>query len=313
MTLTQLGAFVLVARLGTVRAAATALGVSEPAVSQALAALRRHLGDDLIARDGNAMVLTEGGRRLITIASQMVNLGAEAEAAIRTAHGAPERLRVVTDPVIAEFVAPGMVDAFIARSRGVEATVGVATVAEMAVLLEERLADVAIGPSLAGRTPGVESTAVFRCQQVVVASPSFRPAGSLSSTPWLVDPSGTDPESAAAQFVARLGVGESRLRVFPSQTAAWAAAAAGEGFAPALAHLVQPELARGALRKVELRGTPHEVQWFVSTLSVSRRSPAAGSLRQFCGTPPAMMLMHAPGRGVPPSRFRPPVYVTIWS
>ena len=40
MTLTQLSAFVLVARLGSVKAAANALGVSEPAVSQALAALR---------------------------------------------------------------------------------------------------------------------------------------------------------------------------------------------------------------------------------------------------------------------------------
>src|SRR5215469_13834553 len=47
MTLTQLNAFVLVARLGSVTAAANALGVSEPAVSQALAALRQHLGDQL--------------------------------------------------------------------------------------------------------------------------------------------------------------------------------------------------------------------------------------------------------------------------
>ncbi len=50
MTLTQLNAFVLVARLGSVTAAANALGVSEPAVSQALAALRQHLGDQLVSR-----------------------------------------------------------------------------------------------------------------------------------------------------------------------------------------------------------------------------------------------------------------------
>ncbi|MCI0686802.1 MAG: LysR family transcriptional regulator, partial [Sporichthyaceae bacterium] len=61
MTLTQLGAFVLVARLGSVKAAATTLGVSEPAVSQALAALRLHLGDQLIVRGSSGMTLTTGG------------------------------------------------------------------------------------------------------------------------------------------------------------------------------------------------------------------------------------------------------------
>ena len=50
MTLTQLEAFVLVARLGSVKAAARLLGVSEPAVSGALAALRQHLGDPLVER-----------------------------------------------------------------------------------------------------------------------------------------------------------------------------------------------------------------------------------------------------------------------
>ena len=35
--------------------------------------------------------------------------------------------------------------------------------------------------------------------------------------------------------------------------------------------------------------------------------------RHFLSTPGAMHVMRAPGSGVPPSRFRPPVYVTIWS
>ena len=102
MTLTQLGAFVLVARLGSVRAAAQVLGVSEPAVSQALAALRRHFDDDLISRAPSGMALTPGGQRLMGIASQMVGLGAEAESAVRAAQGAPAIARA-GDPRLKAF------------------------------------------------------------------------------------------------------------------------------------------------------------------------------------------------------------------
>ena len=105
MTLTQLEAFVLVARLGSVKAAAQVLGVSEPAVSGSLAALRQHLGDPLVARAPGGMNLTPGGQRLVPIASQMVNLAVEAEGAIRRAQGAPELLRVVATSAVAEYVA----------------------------------------------------------------------------------------------------------------------------------------------------------------------------------------------------------------
>ena len=82
MTLTQLNAFVLVARLGSVTSAANALGVSESAVSQALTALRQHLGDQLVSRGPSGMTLTPGGSRLLSTASQIVVLGAEAHAAV---------------------------------------------------------------------------------------------------------------------------------------------------------------------------------------------------------------------------------------
>ena len=105
--MTQLSAFVLVARLGSVKAAAKALNVSEPAVSQALSALRQHLDDQLIIRDAAAMTLTSGGARLLPIASQMVALGAEAQAAVRAAQGRPMQLRLVTSSVSACSTVPG--------------------------------------------------------------------------------------------------------------------------------------------------------------------------------------------------------------
>jgi LysR family transcriptional regulator, low CO2-responsive transcriptional regulator len=128
-----------------------------------------------------------------------------------------------------------------------------------------------------------------------------------------VDPSGTDPDSDVRRLLARLRVPESRIRVFPNQTAAWAAAADGGGVAPAVATLVARQLRRGELQVVETEATPVDARWHVTTLAADRLGPAVRSFRNFLSTPLAMQLMCAPGAGVPPSRFRPPVYVTIWS
>jgi len=315
MTLTQLSAFVLVARLGSVKAAAGALGVSEPAVSQALAALRHHLGDQLVVRTGAGMTLTAGGGRLLSVASQLVALGAEAEAAVRAAQGAPEQLRVVATSTMAEFVGTPLVDAFTRRTaNAIDVSFGVAATGEMPVLVANRLADVALGPYVGGDAHlGLLSEPVFRGRMIVVASARSSPRGGAHQWPWLVDPSGTDPGSDTARLLRRLRIPESRIRVFPNQTAAWTAAADGTGVAPAVAHLVAQQVRRGELSVVDTPGTPMEVSWHVTSLRADRRSAAAGALRRFLGTPQAMQLMRAPGSGVPPSRFRPPVYVTIWS
>ena len=313
MTLTQLTAFVLVARLGSVKAAATTLDVSEPAVSQALAALRRHFGDRLIVRGERGMELTAGGQRLITIAAQIVGLGVEAESAVRSASGAPDRLRLVTSHDIAEFVAGPLVTGFGARTAdGVELTTGVAGTAEMGVLVAQRLVDVAIGPHL-GTTSGLVSERIFRCHLVALAAAGTPPRGGPAHWQWLVGPSGTDPDGEIGRLLRALGVPDSRLTVFPNQTAAWDAAARGGGVAPGLRHLAAHRLRRRELQVVEVAPTPVESYWHATTLPADRRHPAATALQRFLGTPEAMRLLRSPGSGVPAATFRPPVHVTIWS
>jgi LysR family transcriptional regulator, low CO2-responsive transcriptional regulator len=315
MTLTQLNAFVLVARLGSVRAAASALGVSEPAVSQALTALRNYLGDQLITRGPAGMTLTPGGSRLLATASQIVVLGAEAHAAVRAAQGAPEQLRIVATSTFAEFVAGPLMEAFTRRFAGaVEVSTGVAVSGEQAVLVANRLADVAIGPDAPGESHmPIVSEPIFKYRLAVVTAGHAKLRGPATQWRWLVDPSGTDPGSETARLLTRLGIPESNVGVLPSQTAAWAAAADGAGVAPAIEHLVSQQLRRGELSLVEMPGLPVEECWYATLLDRQYRSTAAGSLRRFLGTPEAMQLMRSPAAGVPPSRFKPPVYVTIWS
>jgi DNA-binding transcriptional LysR family regulator len=319
MTLTQLNAFVLVARLGSVRAAAAALGVSESAVSQALTALRQDLGDQLITRSQAGMTLTPGGTRLLSTASQIVVLGAEAHAAVRAAQGAPEQLRVVATSTFAEFVAGPLMEAFRRRFAGaVEITTGVAAAGELPVLIANRLADVAIGPGVTGEHElPIVSEPIFKYRLVIVGpggtAAQTRPRGPARQWRWLVDPSGTDPASETARLLRRLGVADSNIGVFQSQTAAWAAAADGSGVAPAIEHLVSHQLRRGEVSLIDLPGFPVEEVWYVTMLERERRSTAASALRRFLSTPEAMQLMRSPAAGVPPSRFKPPVYVTIWS
>lgn len=310
VTLAQLKVFVLVSRLGSVRAAAAALGVSEPAVSQALAALRQHLDDPLITRSGTGMELTPAGRRVVSIASQMVNLAVDAEVAVRQSNGAAELLRVVTTSTLAQSIVPALLQAFTARAGGIEVSLGVATTEEMAALVEERLADVALGP----RLPGVEAEAVMRYRLTLVGHPDLRVnGGGLGGLRWLVDPTGTDPLSDVGALLAKFRVPESQIMVFANEKAAWSAAAAGGGVAPAIDHMVSAEVDRGVLARLPSPEMPVDLLLYVSSLESMRRSRAADRLRRFVRTPDAMHAMYRPDSGVPAAKFRPPVYVTLWS
>src|SRR6202034_1110434 len=130
---------------------------------------------------------------------------------------------------------------------------------------------------------------------------------------WLADRAGTDRGTEPARMLQQLGIADKNIGVFQSQTAAWAAAADGAGVAPAIEHLVSQQLRRGELSLIDLPGLPVEECWYATLLERERRSTAAAALRRFLGTPEAMQLMRSPAAGVSPSRFKPPVYVTIWS
>src|SRR5262245_329764 len=174
MTLAQLQSFVLVARLGSVKAAAAELEVTEPAVSVAVAALRRELGDELFVRNGRGIALTPGGRRLAALASEILGL---AEQARRSVAESAERRRLViaTTALVAEHSGP-LIELFAARDEGLEIAVSEMPGGSFAEALEHRRADIALGPGL-GAASTIASAAFLRCRLIIAAAPTHSLAG----------------------------------------------------------------------------------------------------------------------------------------
>jgi DNA-binding transcriptional LysR family regulator len=314
VTLAQLQSFVLVARLGSVKAAAAELEVTEPAVSVAVAALRKELGDELFTRDGRGISLTPGGRRLAALAGEILGL---AEQARRSVHGESREIHVVATEIVAEHFGP-LIEAFTARDPEVDITVETVPGESFAERLEHRRADIALGPD-PGQHATIAAAPFLRSHFIVVATPSHPLAGKhdiapseLASEHWLIGPPGVDPTTGTGRFFARNGLDPEAVTGYTSHAAAIAAAAAGEGIVLALVHAVRDEIRRRVLTRLDVRGTPVVELWHASTLGLGRALPAALSLQRFATTPEATQAMSSGRAGATFTRARPKVHVTLW-
>ncbi len=320
MTLAQLHSFVLVARRGSVKAAAAELGVTEPAVSVAVAALRRELGDELFVREGRGIRLTDGGRRLAALAAEILSLAEQARRSVHDSTGEQRLMHVALTNVVAEHINP-LVDAFTAREPGLEVTIETVAGEALPELLEHRRADIALGPPPAPELAAtVASVPFLRCRMIVVGAPehplagrSEVPAAVLDQQRWLIGPPQLDPSTGTGLLFARAGIEPVELVTYTSHAAALAAAVAGDGLALTPAHTALGELRRRALQRIDVRGTPIVELWHASTLGVGRALPAALALQRFATTPEATQLISTGRAGASSARARPRPYVTLWS
>lgn len=305
-----------VARLGSVKAAAKALNVSEPAVSGAVGALRREFGDDLYIRAGGVIELTPGGRQLARAAGDILGL---ADVTQRSVHEVQPTIRVAATPAFAEFAAGPLLHAFKQNHRHVDVELQVARRRELAELLADRRVDIALGPAVPSTPfgPQTEADPFLRYGLVVVAAPRHTLAGSRSvapaalvGTPWLLGPFESDPDTDTGAFLARQSIAGARTRAYPNFAAALAQTAAGRGVTLAIAHTIRDELDRGALVALDVRGTPITGLWYVSTLPPEHRTSSVEALRDFVSTPEAAKAMLARAGGVPAERF---VHMGRWS
>lgn len=301
-----------VARLGSVKAAAQALEVSEPAVSSAVGALRRELGDRLYVRSNGVIELTPGGRRLASAASEILDLAEAARRQVREADSTKSTLRVAATPPFAEYAAGPLLSAFTHRHPEIEVDLQIAPREEHAALLANRAADLTLGPPVTERAdvPAMMSEPFLRYGLIVVAAPGHTLASSkglapaaLVSTPWLLGPHESERSTDTGAFLARQSIAPRRTRTYPNFAAAIAQVASGRGVTLAIAHTVRDELERGALVELDVRGTPISGLWYVSTLRPELRTGAADVLKRFVTMPEATRAMLARGGGVAAERF----------
>lgn len=319
MTLAQLKSFVLVARHGSVKAAAAELEVTEPAVSVAVSALRKELGDDLFVRSGRGIALTAGGRRLAALASEILGLAEQARRSVPDGPGQARRVQVATTDVVGEHIGP-LIDAFGARDENLEIAVEAAAGASFADLLEHRRADITLGPHPGlDRAATIASVPFLRCRRVVVAAPTHPLAGRRGIAPselggqrWLVGPPDVDPSIGVGHFWERNGLAPRDVGAYASHAAAIAAAAAGDGVVLTLSHSVLAEVRGRTLVALDVRGTPLTELWHASTLGLDRALPIALTLQRFATTPEATQAMSAGRVGTMSARARPAVHVTLW-
>jgi LysR family transcriptional regulator, low CO2-responsive transcriptional regulator len=316
VTFTQLRTFALVAELGSLRAAAIALGVSEPAVSAAVSALRTDLGDPLFRRTGTGISLTPGGRALAARARELVRLAERTrrEVAHATSTG---HLRALATAACAEHVAGAVVAAFTRRVPRVtvDLTVGSTDCASVALAADD--ADIVLGvrPAPSGRA--VDAVPFLRYSRVVVAAPghpltaarTVRP-GDLTASRWFTGPAGLEPGSEEQRWADLGGAAQDPVRC-DSEATALDAVRAGGGVMLALTHAVGADLARGALVRLPVESTPVTGLWWASVPGEGRSTSAARALQRFLTTPDATTaLLSRPER---PGRARPTVRVELWS
>lgn len=318
MTRTQLRAFVAVVRLGSVRAAAEELGVSEAAVSLHVAQLRKELGDKLFVRSSSGLAFTPGGLRLASRATEMLGLQDLTILEVAQASGGRRLLRIGSSALFAEHAAPGLIELFAERADDLDVELSIRSPRHFSSLLVSRTIDVAIGPRPPDLDPQIESTHFLNYHVIAVASPDHPLAriapsiGQLREQTWLLGPSAAEDTGVVPSMVRRLNISEQNQRIFQNNSAPVEEAKRGKGVALAVSFAVQQDLAQGDLKRIAGQALQGQGSWHLLALARSNATPAAAELARFITTPRATQAMLR-RTGVTLGRFKPSIYVTLWS
>ncbi|HWQ14517.1 MAG TPA: LysR substrate-binding domain-containing protein [Roseiflexaceae bacterium] len=261
MDLHKLRIFVEVARTGGFTRAAELLHLTQPTVSQQLAALEAQVGAPLIERQARRQRLTPAGAALLPYAERLLALTDEALEAARAAAGVADRtLRLGVGHTLATYLLPGLLRRYRAAHPGRLVRISVGNTAE----LLEQVAAGAVELALVGSPAehaGVAVTPFMHDRLAVIVAPEDEWAGreaveleELRARTLLTREPGSALHASVARLLGPAALAGERVILLGETEAIKRSVEAGLGVALVQAIAVEREVAAGTLRALALHG-----------------------------------------------------------
>ena len=291
--LASLDLLVSVGELGSISAAASAHGVTQPAASMRLRAVERLLKIPLLERSTRGASLTPAGMATVewatTVLGDMRTLlaGTTALRADRTSH-----LRLAASLTVAEYLVPRWLHRLVAEAPDIKVSLEMGNTAHVAEMVVR--GDVELGFIEGPRPPGrLRSKELLSDELVIVVAPGHpwsrrrRPisARELADTPLLLREPGSGTREVLTEALKSHGLGTTTAMELGSTTTIKAAVVGGTAPAVVSALAVRAELQAGQLVAVACEGL--QLQRAIRAIWAPGRppSPAASRLLAIAARP----------------------------
>jgi DNA-binding transcriptional LysR family regulator len=289
--LNRLRAFWAVARHLSYTRAARQLAVAQPALSHQVRALETDLGVALFRRRGRGIDLTDAGRTLVDVCSDVFARLEEGERELGELEaGGRGSVDIAADTTSGIYVVPAALGAFHRTYPAVNVTLHVENRGGVVRRLGERSCDLAVMANPPAEL-GVDVEPFLLDGLVVVAPPEHHlapavsvPLARLAEERFLVREPGSGTRAATEQLFARSRLNLEVAMELGSSGAIKQAVAAGLGIAVISRWAIELELHFGRLVVLDVASFPIERRWSLVTLASRRLSSAARLCREFLAT-----------------------------
>lgn len=175
----QLLTFALVARLGSLSAAAEAMHLTQPAVSNQMSRLQAEVGERLFVRHRLGVTLTAAGEALLPQSNALARALERAESVVGELRGVEAgRVAVAASTTVASYLMPGVLARYREEYPGVGISLRSGNTAQVVGMLEHGGVELAAIEGPVEALPfGVERTVFFRDEVVLVTGPDHGLAG----------------------------------------------------------------------------------------------------------------------------------------